>query len=558
MQTGDFCHKLRLELTPFIQPLPIMPDADDVVMVDHLPGMPHSAVGRPHQRFNEFYPEKLYEMHAREFMHRFHPDLAPSKIWGYGLGPDIDGNTFSPGPLFKQRYGEPIVTRIYNDLPAAGATDGFGIPEVITHLHNAHTASESDGFPGDFYPVGEYHDHHYTNILAGGDPDEALNTLWYHDHRADFTAQNTYKGLVGQWWLYDEYDSGDELDPNPKALHLPSGEYDVPMVFADKTFDATPDHQLYMDIFNVDGFLGEQLTVNGAVQPYFEIATRKYRFRLLNVGPSRFYKFALSHEIEPGRCDDAERTRRDHNHIGEYKKDKKGCFSGNIVVVANDGNLLPEPVSLKSVRVTPAERIDVVIDFSEAEIGDVIYLVNTMDQFVGGGPTQVEIPIDEAPRVVKFIVTEHAVDHSRIAKKLRKRPTIKESEIVRTRVFEFDRESDGWTINGKRFDFTRIDETVVRGTAERWILKNSGEDWAHPVHIHLEEHQIVSRGGVATLDEERLLIETSRKDVSVIDPGEELEIFLRFRDWTGRYPIHCHNTVHEDHAMMLRWEVVDP
>jgi FtsP/CotA-like multicopper oxidase with cupredoxin domain len=219
---------------------------------------------------------------------------------------------------------------------------------------------------------------------------------------------------------------------------------------------------------------------------------------------------------------------------------------------------LPKPVSLSSVRVTPAERIDVVIDFTGTEIVDVIYLVNTMDQFVGGGPTQVELPFEDAPKVVKFIVTGHATDNSTIADTLRKRPKISEKEIVRTRVFEFDRENDGWTINGKRFDFTRIDETVVRGTAERWILKNSGEDWAHPVHIHLEEHQIISRSGVATLDDERLLIETSRKDVSVIDPGEELEIFLRFRDWTGRYPIHCHNTVHEDHAMMLRWEVVDP
>jgi FtsP/CotA-like multicopper oxidase with cupredoxin domain len=89
-------------------------------------------------------------------------------------------------------------------------------------------------------------------------------------------------------------------------------------------------------------------------------------------------------------------------------------------------------------------------------------------------------------------------------------------------------------------------------------LRNAGEDWSHPVHIHLEEHQIVERRGLPTTDTERLLIETSRKDVSVIDPGEELEIKLRFRDWTGRYPIHCHNTVHEDHAMMLRWEVVDP
>ncbi len=99
---------------------------------------------------------------------------------------------------------------------------------------------------------------------------------------------------------------------------------------------------------------------------------------------------------------------------------------------------------------------------------------------------------------------------------------------------------------------------VTKGTAERWILRNSGEDWAHPVHIHLEEHHIVSRSGVVPIDHDRTAIEQGRKDVSVIDPGEELEILLRFRDWTGRYPIHCHNTVHEDHAMMLRWEVVEP
>ncbi len=398
--------------------MPIMPDADDVVQVNALPGMPHSAVGRPHQRFDEFPPDKLYEMHARPFKHRFHPDLPESTIWGYGLGPDIDGNTFSPGPLFKARYGEPIVVRIHNDLPPEGAPDGFGIPEVITHLHNAHTASESDGFPGDFYPVGEFHDHHYANILAGGDPREALNTLWYHDHRADFTAQNTYKGLVGQFWLYDEVDSGDENDPNPQALRLPSGEFDVPMIFADKTFDTTPDHQLFMDIFNFDGFLGEHVTVNGAVQPFFEVARRKYRFRILNVGPSRFYKFALSNGAQ-------------------------------LTVIANDGNLLPHPVEVGGVRITPAERIDIVIDFSGAAIGDVIFLVNVMDQFQGSGPTEIELPLDEAERVVQFRVNRNAPDPSRVPDNLRERPEISEDEIVRTRVFEFDRETDGWTINGK-------------------------------------------------------------------------------------------------------------
>jgi FtsP/CotA-like multicopper oxidase with cupredoxin domain len=227
-----------------------------------------------------------------------------------------------------------------------------------------------------------------------------------------------------------------------------------------------------------------------------------------------------------------------------------------MTVIANDGNLLPHPVKTDAVRITPAERMDLVIDFSSAALGDEVFLVNTMDQFNGQGPTGIELPVDEAQQVVKFIVNRNAADPSRVAQNLRERPNILPSEIVRTRVFEFDRETDGWTINGKKFDFTRIDEVITSGTAERWILRNSGEDWAHPVHIHLEEHQIVSRSGVTPLDHDRNAIETGRKDVSVIDPGEELEILLRFRDWTGRYPIHCHNTVHEDHAMMLRWEVV--
>ncbi len=516
-QTGDFCRPQKLDLAPFIQEMPIPPDADDVVRVEFLPDMPTSAVGRPHQRFDEFPPVKLYEMRARAFEHRFHPDLAPSTIWGY--------SGFSPGPLFKARYGEPILVRIHNDLPPQGPPDGFGIPEITTHLHNHHTASESDGFAGDFYPVGVYHDHHYPNILAGGDPREALGTLWYHDHRVDFTAQNVYKGLAGMFWLYDELDSGDENDPNPKALRLPSGEYDVPLILGDKAFDMTPDHQLFMDVFNVDGFLGDHVTVNGVVKPYFKVARRKYRFRLLNTGPSRFYKLALS--------------------------------SGDrLVVIANDGNLLPHPVNVDAVRLAPAERMDVVVDFSSARIGDEIYLVNIMDQINGAGPTGIELPLDEGDKVLKFIVDRDAPDPSRVPNHLRQPPQIEPHEIVRTRVFEFDRASQGWTINGKLFDFTRIDEEVKRGTAERWILRNMGEDWAHPVHIHLEEHTIVARRGVTPLDQDRTRIETGRKDVTVIDPGEEIEILIRFRDWTGRYPIHCHNTVHEDHAMMLRFEVV--
>ena len=95
---------------------------------------------------------------------------------------------------------------------------GFGMASVTTHLHNAHNPSESDGNPCDFYTSGRFCDQYYPNVLAGfnstnepnGDINEALSTLWYHDHRVDFTSQNTYKGLVGFYCLFNQFDTGNE------------------------------------------------------------------------------------------------------------------------------------------------------------------------------------------------------------------------------------------------------------------------------------------------------------------------------------------------------------
>ena len=101
------------------------------------------------------------------------------------------------------------------------------------------------------------------DVPAGQDPREALGTLWYHDHRADFTAQNVYKGLAGMALFFDEQDSGFENDPNPDAFRLPSGDHDVPMIFADKKFASTPDHALEFDVFNTNGILGDQYTSTG-------------------------------------------------------------------------------------------------------------------------------------------------------------------------------------------------------------------------------------------------------------------------------------------------------
>src|SRR5262249_41984461 len=179
---------------------------------------------------------------------------------------------------------------------------GPGMPQITVHLHNGHTASESDGFAGDYFAPGcapdcspgSWKDNHYPNIYAGydqfpltnGDPNEAQYTYWYHDHRAMFTAANTYKGLAGMYWLFDDRDSGNETDPNPNALRLPSGYgvHDIPLVFSDKNF--CPDGTLFI-LPNGVVLPGDKWCVNGAIQTYLPVKRRKYRFRLLNTGPSR-------------------------------------------------------------------------------------------------------------------------------------------------------------------------------------------------------------------------------------------------------------------------------
>jgi len=138
-----------------------------------------------HQGWHDFLPQKFYEIHQMEAQHSFHPDLPLNTIWGF--------NGIFPGPAFHARYGEPIIVRFHNDLPANHM--GFGIPQTTTHLHNGHTASESHGFPGDFFDSGLFKDNHYPNILAGRDPRETLGTLWYHDHRFDLRHKTPIRGL---------------------------------------------------------------------------------------------------------------------------------------------------------------------------------------------------------------------------------------------------------------------------------------------------------------------------------------------------------------------------
>ena len=417
-------------------------------------------------------------------------------------------------------------------LPAENpGNDGFGIPQVSTHLHNFHSASESDGGPIYFYDTGNYMDHHYAMFPAGFDPQEALGHLWYHDHRADFTSQNVYKGLAGSFLIYDDLDNNDETS----GFRLPAGEFDVPMAVGDKQFDPMT-HKLVFDPFNLDGFLGEHVTVNGAVAPYFEVKRRKYRFRIVNTGPSRIYTFQT--------CDVG----------GDGVECMDDLPATDLILIGNDGNLLSSAVTVDNVTISAAERFDVVIDFSAYSDGDRINLMNIADQTSGKGRTGVFAPMTSkfAQKVVQFRVTGPPVaDPSVIPAVMREQPTITNGEIACEREFIFDNEDGGWTINGQLFNFKPRFE-VQQGTAERWTIVNASRDWEHPIHIHLEEHQFEIRDGATPPDFEQM-----RKDVALLRPGDSITLTLRHRDWLGEYPMHCHNTVHEDHAMLLLWEVVD-
>ncbi|MGE8362132.1 multicopper oxidase family protein [Pseudomonas sp.] len=503
--------------------------------------------GRPaHQRWAEFGPQaEPYELHAAQRDNWvFSPSYPPQKVWTYQAAvPDL--NTLSP--VVFARYGYPILCRMYNDLPANHT--GFGTPEISTHLHNLHTGSESDGFPGDYYSAtkagptltapGGYKDHLYANIYAGydemgngiGDYREGLGTLFYHDHTTDFTAPNIVRGLVGFYLLFDHLDSGDERDPSPGALRLPSHPYDYPLGFADRRFD--PNGILYYDQISPEGVLGDKILVNGKIEPVLRVARRKYRLRLLNEGPSRFYQFYLV---------------RANNVVQPF------------TYIANDGNLLEQPLlNQTSVRLGVAERADIVVDFSRYPVGTELYVVNRLTHQPEDTrqPHQVVAP---GVRVLKIVINREPPeqDVSQVPatlRPLRPLPTAAQLAALPVRRFVFERRQNMWAINGQFVDVNVPRAVISQGSTEIWELVNIDDGWDHPVHIHFEEGRILSK----VIDGRAVAVpphEKGRKDVYVLEGRSTTRVLMRFRDYKGKYVMHCHNLIHEDHAMMLRWDIV--
>jgi FtsP/CotA-like multicopper oxidase with cupredoxin domain len=564
---------------PFVSPLPIIPVAATVPLSSYNPqptNAPNTSSGTDGSEVRAFahqgptnYPNlfpnanhlsRYYKFHQVQFTtNQFSPDLPSQTVWGFDDGTH---GPMSPGPTYKANYGIPQMTRNINALPPITQINntGFGMPSVTTHLHNAHNPSESDGNPCDFYTNGHFCDQYYPNVLAGfstpqfqntGDINESLSTLWYHDHRVDFTSQNTYKGLAGFYCLFNSHDTGDETT----GFHLPSfPQFDIPLMFNDKVFDPHSG-ELVFDLFNLDGILGDKFLVNGVIQPFLQVSPRRYRFRMLDTGPSRFYEFFLT------------------GNIGSNTSPTTNPFW----LIGTDGNLLPNPIQVTSARIAPAERMDIIIDFSNLA-GQTVYLENRLNQLNGQGPVAVDsqlfpqnspntecVGISNNPQpaikpagagdlILQFQVTGPKVKDNSVDPATRPTfytlPTTTDTpRIVRT--FKFDRLNGQWSVNGQFMDCNHPRFTVQQNTAEHWILTNLSGDWSHPIHIHLEEHQIMSRNRSAPT----VATDLGRKDVVELPPNERVELFFRFRDWLHKYPIHCHNVVHEDHAMMAIWNI---
>jgi len=418
---------------------------------------------------------------------------APVAIFPSGPATTVWGyQGLYPGPTIVAQRNRRVVVRQVNLL---------NVPNTaVTHLHGGHTPPDSDGaaFTEDEIPLGGFRDYVYPN------DNPVACTLFYHDHFLDFTGRNVAMGLAGAYLIQDEFEH--ELVARGA---LPGPDYDYPLLLQDRLF--TADNQLFYSPFN------------GAIQPRLKVANRRYRFRIVNGSNARYYGLALS-SGEP------------------------------LTVIGGDQGLLPQAVQVQSLVIAPAERYEVVIDFSRLPVPSQLVLNNCLPQDNGRGPDAYDP--DKCVPLLRFDVE---IDHPEISPQpipdpLRDDlPVALEEDAVTTRHWEFNRSDGAWQVNGQFYDENRVDARPVLGTTEVWVLQNGSGGWFHPIHIHDEHFHILDRNGDPPLPQE-----TGLKDTVNLNPNDEVRVLIK---WTGennvgKYVMHCHNTEHEDMRMMVRFDVV--
>ena len=437
---------------------------------------------------------------------------------------------------------------------------------MTIHLHNGHHGSESDGFAGDFFGTGFWKDNLYPNVYAGidafggntggdgvGDPHEKMGTFWYHDHRAEFTLPNNVMGLNGMYIVYDSTDPGNE-SASAGSLRLPGiyGVTDFPLILVDHTFCPTSGGRT--ELVNAAG--GDKFIVNGKIQPKLTVRRRKYRFRILNTGPTQTYDLTL---IKPdGSVGTMTVVATDANFLEHPLPVDAGAHAGN-------SNSTTAPIVPGGLRISVAERYDVIIDFGAFNAGDKLYLKENRTMFVGNpSPDPLPPGLNIGNVLMQFNVVNTEIDFPPdtppIPATLCTYPTLPPTDntwewqfVLKHGQFRVKRPDDKF---GCTFDPDHSSHCILQGTTEEWLINNNiSSAWTHPVHIHFEEFRTLKRfvNGVEVPVPPLL---SGRKDVSRMEAGQGALIKMQFRDYSGRYLIHCHNMAHEDNFMMVRWDIV--
>jgi spore coat protein A, manganese oxidase len=502
---------------------------------------------------------KVVQIAMRPFLHQAHRDLPATPMWGY--------NEMWPGPTFEVRKGEPISVKWTNQLPTKHFLpidytihgSGKELPQVrtVTHIHGACVMPESDGYP-DAWVTSDGR----TGSARAADPchypnDQRAATLWYHDHAMGITRLNVYAGLAGCYLIRDSEDDN---------LNLPSGAYEIPLLIQDRSFSGdgallyppAPNgtHPVWMQ-----EFFGNAICVNGKATPFLEVEPRKYRFRLINGSNSRFYHFTMVPADPSG------------------KPNGKPVDAPPFIQIGTDGGLLPAPLRMHYLIVSPGERFDIVIDFSEHKGANLAITNDAPAPYARGGEI---VPTD----VMLFKVTKplSGADTSEVPQTLSQFVPLDAAQAVRERVLaltEMDRASDGYTMIGlldkKHWD-DPISEDPKAGSTEIWSFANTTGD-VHPMHLHLVQFQVLNRQPFDTQTYQQtgklnftgipMPPESNErpawKDTIKTYSGYVTRVIARFDLPSGvvpksgeefRYVWHCHVLEHEDNEMMRPYKIV--
>jgi spore coat protein A len=452
----------------------------------------------------------------REIHAKVHRDVPPTRMWSYGDTP--------LAPLIEARSHQPLRVEWVNNLPLQHFLPidyslhgcGHDVPDVraVVHLHGASVPTKDDGYPYDWFVPGKSYTCHYPL-------QQEAAMLWYHDHAMGLNRLNIYAGLVGMMLIRDEHED---------ALHLPSGKYEIPLTIYDRNFNA--DGQLFYPTSGdpehpwVSEFAGDAILLNGKIRPYLDVEPRLYRFRILNAANSRLFSLSLSHK-------------QPFHQIG------------------TDQGFLSAPVQLTSLYLAPAERADLLIDFSHAD-GQQLHLLHGAFEVLQFRVAQ-KTSSSSYPQVLPTTL----------------RPIIRtpESASILTRTIILNEYLNAvgnsmlMLLNRKRWH-EPVTEQPRLNTTEIWEFVNLTED-THPMHLHMVRFQILDRRvfdvfayqnskGLRYLApaEAPAPNELGWKDTVQCPPGVVTRIIVRFEGYTGKYLYHCHILEHESNDMMRPFEVI--